>query len=101
MCQPSLLFLLVRNSACCCEVSEPVPGRELLPLKSSAFHGALFRQLLHFDFGFQELGLYLRPVVQQGVCFDIAVISAKNFNHRVEALFNLFCNPLLVLVRVC
>src|SRR5450755_3117917 len=27
--------------------SEPVPGRELHPLKSSAFHGALFRQL-HF-----------------------------------------------------
>src|SRR5690348_1330695 len=24
--------------------SEPVPGRELHPLKSSAFHGALFRQ---------------------------------------------------------
>jgi hypothetical protein len=26
--------------------SEPVPGRELHPLKSSAFHGALYRQLL-------------------------------------------------------
>src|ERR1700736_187910 len=26
--------------------SEPVPGRELHPLKSSAFHGALLRQLL-------------------------------------------------------
>jgi hypothetical protein len=26
--------------------SKPVPGRELHPLKSSAFHGALFRQLL-------------------------------------------------------
>ena len=26
--------------------SEPVPGRELHPLKSSAFHGALFRQPL-------------------------------------------------------
>ena len=25
--------------------SEPVPGRELRPLKSSAFHGALFRQV--------------------------------------------------------
>jgi hypothetical protein len=25
--------------------SEPVPGRDLYPLKSSAFHGALFRQL--------------------------------------------------------
>ena len=25
--------------------NEPVPGRELHPLKSSAFHGALFRQL--------------------------------------------------------
>ena len=25
--------------------SEPVPGRDLHPLKSSAFHGALFRQL--------------------------------------------------------
>jgi hypothetical protein len=25
--------------------SEPVPGREFHPLKSSAFHGALFRQL--------------------------------------------------------
>src|SRR5271166_4519840 len=25
--------------------SEPVPGRELHPLKSSAFHGALLRQL--------------------------------------------------------
>ena len=25
--------------------SEPVPGRELHPLESSAFHGALFRQL--------------------------------------------------------
>jgi predicted HAD superfamily Cof-like phosphohydrolase len=24
--------------------SEPVPGRELHPLESSAFHGALFRQ---------------------------------------------------------
>src|ERR1700686_2516010 len=24
--------------------SEPVPGRDLHPLKSSAFHGALFRQ---------------------------------------------------------
>jgi hypothetical protein len=26
--------------------SEPVPGRELHPLWSSAFHGALFQQLL-------------------------------------------------------
>jgi len=26
--------------------SEPVPGRELHPLKSSAFHGALFCQLV-------------------------------------------------------
>jgi hypothetical protein len=26
--------------------NEPVPGRELHPLKSSAFHGALFRQLV-------------------------------------------------------
>src|ERR1700721_1512532 len=26
--------------------NEPVPGRELHPLKSSAFHGALFRQQL-------------------------------------------------------
>jgi hypothetical protein len=26
--------------------SEPVPGRELHPLKSSAFHGALYHQLL-------------------------------------------------------
>src|SRR6266481_1986922 len=25
--------------------SEPVPGRDLHPLKSSAFHGALYRQL--------------------------------------------------------
>jgi hypothetical protein len=30
--------------------SEPVPGRELHPLKSSAFHGALFRQLTSFPF---------------------------------------------------
>jgi hypothetical protein len=29
--------------------SEPVPGRELHPLKSSAFHGALFRQLSEFS----------------------------------------------------
>ena len=28
--------------------SEPVPGRELHPLKSSAFHGALLRQLPRF-----------------------------------------------------
>jgi hypothetical protein len=28
------------------EWSEPVPERELHPLKSSAFHGALFRQLI-------------------------------------------------------
>jgi hypothetical protein len=28
--------------------SEPVPGRELHPLKSSAFHGALLRQLSSF-----------------------------------------------------
>jgi hypothetical protein len=28
--------------------SEPVPGRELHPLKSSAFHGALFQQLSEF-----------------------------------------------------
>src|SRR5262252_1963798 len=28
--------------------SEPVPGREFHPLKSSAFHGALFRQLRTF-----------------------------------------------------
>jgi hypothetical protein len=26
--------------------SEPVPGRELHPLKSSAFYGALYRQLV-------------------------------------------------------
>ena len=26
--------------------SEPVPGRELHPLKSSAFHGALYQQLI-------------------------------------------------------
>ena len=38
--------------------SEPVPGRELHPLKSSAFHGALFRQLLvWFEI---ETGLWLR-----------------------------------------
>ena len=29
--------------------SEPVPGRELHPLKSSAFHGALLRQLTIWD----------------------------------------------------
>jgi hypothetical protein len=29
--------------------SEPAPGRELHPLKSSAFHGALFRQLTFAD----------------------------------------------------
>src|SRR5450432_353718 len=28
--------------------SEPVPGRELHPLKSSAFHGALSRQLISY-----------------------------------------------------
>jgi hypothetical protein len=30
--------------------SEPVPGRELHPLKSSAFHGALLRQLTNHRF---------------------------------------------------
>jgi len=30
--------------------SEPVPGRELHPLKSSAFHGALFRQQTRLNF---------------------------------------------------
>ena len=30
--------------------SEPVPGRELHPLKSSAFHGALSRQLQSFSY---------------------------------------------------
>src|SRR5262249_10468874 len=29
--------------------NEPVPGRELHPLKSSAFHGALFRQSTEID----------------------------------------------------
>jgi hypothetical protein len=29
--------------------SEPVPGRELHPLKSSAFHGVLFRQLSDYS----------------------------------------------------
>ena len=28
--------------------SEPVPGREFHPLKSSAFHGALLRQLADY-----------------------------------------------------
>jgi hypothetical protein len=32
--------------------SEPVPGRELHPLESSAFHGALFRQLRISGFRF-------------------------------------------------
>jgi hypothetical protein len=35
--------------------SEPVPGRELHPLKSSAFHGALFRQPL-------RIGLEIRLI---------------------------------------
>src|SRR5690348_17774688 len=34
--------------------SEPVPGRELHPLKSSAFHGALFRQLSESTFKFDQ-----------------------------------------------
>jgi hypothetical protein len=37
--------------------SEPVPGRELHPLKSSAFHGALFRQVSNRFRGPQVVGL--------------------------------------------
>src|SRR5215475_12396277 len=35
--------------------SEPVPGRELHPLKSRAFHGALFRQLQNERFYYLRL----------------------------------------------
>jgi hypothetical protein len=36
--------------------SEPVPGRELHPLKSSAFHGALLRQLTNSESQDHSLG---------------------------------------------
>src|SRR5437870_9519111 len=51
--------------------SEPVPGRELHPLKSSAFHGALLRQLTHrlLEYTLAWIGVYdevVRPVAGRG-----------------------------------
>src|SRR6266496_3259328 len=49
--------------------SEPVPGRELHPLKSSAFHGALFRQFTRFRVGCiseaEGLGLSARATISR------------------------------------
>src|ERR1700751_2710177 len=47
------------------EWSEPVPGRELHPLKSSAFHGALLRQqFLRSVFWCDRQGFNQRPVFE-------------------------------------
>jgi hypothetical protein len=47
--------------------SEPVPGRELHPLKSSAFHGALFHQspdLLRFSTTFLVCMAYFKDLTR-------------------------------------
>src|SRR6266576_4986013 len=59
--------------------SEPVPGRELHPLKSSAFHGALLHQLTfqidkQTSEGIYVINIYvinkceLRPGIKKGKC---------------------------------
>src|SRR5215813_3981554 len=50
--------------------NEPVPGRELHPLKSSAFHGALFRQLPN-QFGcVRRVGSQARERIDTGSSAD-------------------------------
>ncbi|MFZ1137791.1 MAG: hypothetical protein WAN76_01345, partial [Candidatus Sulfotelmatobacter sp.] len=46
--------------------NEPVPGREFHPLKSSAFHGALFRQL--------------REIAQPGHCCESMTFHAVSLS---------------------
>jgi hypothetical protein len=55
--------------------SEPVPGRELHPLKSSAFHGALFRQLTIFCVEYFEIDGYFGSV--GGLGFSGALTGAS------------------------
>ena len=45
--------------------SEPVPGREFHPLKSSAFHGALYHQRILFDIRTGHLGVSAGCVAHQ------------------------------------
>jgi enamine deaminase RidA (YjgF/YER057c/UK114 family) len=58
--------------------SEPVPGRELHPLKSNAFHGALFRQLdeLLADAGVDKTAIVSARLYLQHVTRDIAEVNA-------------------------
>ena len=44
MCESSDSFVASAAASIATGWSEPVPGRELHPLKSNAFHGALLRQ---------------------------------------------------------
>ncbi len=57
--------------------SEPVPGRELHPLKSSAFHGALFHQLTN------RLSLkYQRPAVERAKPFCLVRPEFRRLDSR-------------------
>ena len=59
--------------------SEPVPGRELHPLKSSAFHGALFRQQP------EARSHTVKPATCRGVStwkFLVPIASIKDPKHQ-------------------
>ena len=69
--------------------SEPVPGRELNPLKSSAFHGALLRKLSQC-FGYTARAM--NAALQDNVAFSFRRLGLAAWNtlrnHREIAVRN-------------
>src|SRR5215467_13111164 len=62
--------------------SEPVPGRELHPLKPSAFHGALFRQLMDLPLCFPVASAgYHGPLAVIQICCQICSTCAVSHGH--------------------
>jgi hypothetical protein len=72
--------------------NEPVPGRELHPLKSSAFHGALFQQLWTTKLmasGFKLLRGIKRPRRRNQLRYDCAAQFVPNAFERCRQALKL------------
>jgi hypothetical protein len=91
--------------------SKPVPGRELHPLKSSAFHGALLRQVAlvqganHLDtvsmmdrsHGYEDVSVEFWPAVGSGRSTGVGVNAVRKWARtlpRGAAVIDLGCGPL-------
>src|SRR5262249_51413141 len=66
--------------------NEPVPGRELHPLKSSAFHGALFRQLRTRYFSVGPPNLQIAHYASWSECFP-DWIEVTHLHHAAFAAY--------------